>query len=205
MADADVPIKYMDRTRHYYRALGYTQDYIWATFDDVPFSQPAKPLSEMRIVLITTASPLDFDGVKRVWSGRVSPPPPKFVHRQRGLGQGIDPHKRPGQFSPDRSRFRVGIGRLVRWLGGAFPRCAYRIQPAQNAYGRCAGNSLAGSRRWGGRRTSMSPLSCLPSDRELGGSLPRSEGDSYCNCRIGTGRSRALRCSKVLFHGLSAW
>jgi len=65
-ADADVPIKYMDRTRHYYRALGYTQDYIWATFDDVPFSQPAKPLSEMRLVLITTASPLDFDGVKRV-------------------------------------------------------------------------------------------------------------------------------------------
>ena len=78
MADADVPVKYMDRTRHYYRALGYTQDYIWATFDDVPFSQPAKPLSEMRIVLITTASPLDFDGVKRVWSGHVSPPPPKL-------------------------------------------------------------------------------------------------------------------------------
>ena len=78
MADADVPIKYMDRTRHYYRALGYTQDYIWATFDDVPFSQPAKPLSEMRIVLITTASPPDFDGVKRVWSGHVSPPPSKL-------------------------------------------------------------------------------------------------------------------------------
>ena len=39
MADADVPVKYMDRTRHYYRALGYTRDYIWATFDDVPFSQ----------------------------------------------------------------------------------------------------------------------------------------------------------------------
>jgi D-proline reductase (dithiol) PrdB len=78
MADADVPIKYMDRTRHYYRALGYTRDYIWATFDEVPFSQPAKPLSEMRIVLITTASPLDFDGVKRVWSGLVSPPPPKL-------------------------------------------------------------------------------------------------------------------------------
>jgi hypothetical protein len=46
MTDADVPIKYMDRTRHYYRALGYTRDYIWATFDDVPFSQLAKPLSE---------------------------------------------------------------------------------------------------------------------------------------------------------------
>jgi hypothetical protein len=49
-ADADVPVKYMDRTRHYYRALGYTRDYIWATFNDVPFSQLAKPLSESRIV-----------------------------------------------------------------------------------------------------------------------------------------------------------
>ena len=75
MADADVPIKYMDRTRHYYRALGYTQDYIWATFDAALF-QPAKPLSEMRVVLITTASPLDFDGVKRVWS-------PTFLHLRR--------------------------------------------------------------------------------------------------------------------------
>jgi D-proline reductase (dithiol) PrdB len=62
----------------YYRALGYTRDYIWATFDDVPFSPAAKPLSEVRIALITTSSPLDFDGVKRVWSGQVSPPPPKL-------------------------------------------------------------------------------------------------------------------------------
>ena len=45
MADSEVPIKYMDRTRHYYRALGYAQDYVWAAFDDVPFSQPTKPLS----------------------------------------------------------------------------------------------------------------------------------------------------------------
>ena len=101
MADADVPIKYMDRTRHYYRALGYTQDYIWATFDDVPFSQPAKPLSEMRVVLITTASPLDFDGVKRVWSGHVSPPPPKLFTDNVAWDKGNDTHKRPGQFSSD--------------------------------------------------------------------------------------------------------
>jgi D-proline reductase (dithiol) PrdB len=78
MDDPNVPIKYMDRTRHYYRALGYTRDYIWATFDDVPFSELAKPLSETRIALVTTASPIDFDGVKRVWSGPVSPPPPKL-------------------------------------------------------------------------------------------------------------------------------
>ena len=100
MADADVPIKYMDRTRHYYRALGYTRDYIWAAFDDVPFWQLAKPLSEMRIVLITTASPPDFDGVKRVWSDRVSPSPPKLFTDNVAWDKELT-HKRPGQFSPD--------------------------------------------------------------------------------------------------------
>jgi len=78
MAEANAPVPYMERTRHYYRALGYTNDYVWATFDDVPFTPLAKPLSEMRIALITTASPVDFDGVKRVWSGPVSPPPERL-------------------------------------------------------------------------------------------------------------------------------
>src|SRR5579883_2138431 len=78
MAEANAPLPIMERTRHYYRALGYTNDYVWATFDDVPFTPLAKPLSEMRIALITTASPVDFDGVKRVWSGPVSPPPERL-------------------------------------------------------------------------------------------------------------------------------
>jgi D-proline reductase (dithiol) PrdB len=78
MAEADAPVPYMERTRHYYRALGYTSDYTWATFDHVPFTPPAKPLSKLRVALITTASPADFDGVKRVWSGAVSPPPEKL-------------------------------------------------------------------------------------------------------------------------------
>lgn len=78
MTVADAPIKYMERTRHYYRALGYTRDYVWATFDDVPFTELPKPLSQLRIALITTASPSDFNGVRRVWSGNVSPPPPSL-------------------------------------------------------------------------------------------------------------------------------
>ena len=75
MAEADAPVPYMERTRQYYRALGYAADYVWATFDDVPFAVPAKPLAELRIAFVTTSSPADFDGVKRVWSGAVSPPP----------------------------------------------------------------------------------------------------------------------------------
>ena len=76
MSDSETPIGYMVRTRLYYRALGYTKDYVWATHEDVPFTRLTKPLSASHIALITTASPPDFDGVKRVWSGAVSPPPP---------------------------------------------------------------------------------------------------------------------------------
>ncbi len=78
MADADAPIKYMERTRDYYRALGYTSDYVWANFADMPFAALSKPLPQSRIALITTAMPSDFDGVRRVWSGNVSSPPARL-------------------------------------------------------------------------------------------------------------------------------
>lgn len=77
------PTGYMERTRHYYRALGYKSDYVWSTFPDVPFARPRKPLSQMRVALVTTASPpdlgnLDAHGIRHVWSGTVSPPPDKL-------------------------------------------------------------------------------------------------------------------------------
>jgi D-proline reductase (dithiol) PrdB len=75
MAATDESIRYMERTRDYYRALGYTRDYVWATFDGVPFTRLPKPLSQSRVALITTAMPSDFDGTRRVWSGNVAPPP----------------------------------------------------------------------------------------------------------------------------------
>ena len=49
MAEADAHVQYMERTRHYYRALGYATDYRWATSDHVPFTLPAKSLSELRV------------------------------------------------------------------------------------------------------------------------------------------------------------
>jgi hypothetical protein len=76
MTSTDGPVQYMPRTLHYYRALGYDRDYVWSTHDNVPFTPLAKPLAQSRVALITTASPPDFDGVKRAWSGRVSSPPP---------------------------------------------------------------------------------------------------------------------------------
>ena len=78
MTQADEPVRYIERTRNYYRALGYARDYVWAQHDEVPFVRLAKPLSASRIALITTASPADFRGTKQVWSGPVSPPPDKL-------------------------------------------------------------------------------------------------------------------------------
>src|SRR5579871_4285004 len=84
MEMADAPIGYMERTRLYYRALGYHNDYTWAHFADVPFTPLAQPLAEMRIGLVTTAGPpggypRDAKGLRHVWSGMIDPPPSKLA------------------------------------------------------------------------------------------------------------------------------
>jgi hypothetical protein len=76
MVDIGEPVPYMERTRQYYRALGYTKDYVWAKFDDVPFAPLRGRLSEARIGLITTANPPDYDGVRHLWCGLTASPPP---------------------------------------------------------------------------------------------------------------------------------
>jgi hypothetical protein len=48
-------VSYMDRSRDYYGAQGYTQPYTWTHYRDVPFAPLRKPLSECRVGLVTTA------------------------------------------------------------------------------------------------------------------------------------------------------
>lgn len=74
------PVGYMERTRLYYRALGYKADYQWAHNETAPFTRLARPLAEARIALLTTASPLDGSnkdakGWRHVWSAPVDPAP----------------------------------------------------------------------------------------------------------------------------------
>jgi len=74
------PVAYMERTRSYYRALGYETDYVWAHFEDVPFARPAKPLAAMTVALVSTAGPgdrsnRDARGRKQVWSCDAASPP----------------------------------------------------------------------------------------------------------------------------------
>ena len=58
----DLAVGYMERTRNYYRALGYKRDYTWAQNSDIPFCEPRKPLKDMRIAVVTTSSPAGTTG-----------------------------------------------------------------------------------------------------------------------------------------------
>jgi glycine/betaine/sarcosine/D-proline reductase family selenoprotein B len=58
-ADFDAPIPYMQRTREYYRAIGYDTPYRWAHYNDAPFQPLRKPLARSRVTIVTTAAPFD--------------------------------------------------------------------------------------------------------------------------------------------------
>lgn len=75
MADSD--ISYMERTRQYYRAQGYTDDYRWAHFESVPFTRPVKALDQSRVTVVTTAMPGDAASRsdREVTAVPVAPPP----------------------------------------------------------------------------------------------------------------------------------
>lgn len=53
------PVGYMERTRAYYAALGYEKPYVWAQFEDVPFTPLERPLSDATLTVITTAALYD--------------------------------------------------------------------------------------------------------------------------------------------------
>lgn len=55
----DSAIPYIQRTRSYYLALGYDSPYVWAHYQDVPFTPLQKPLKASTLALITTAVPYD--------------------------------------------------------------------------------------------------------------------------------------------------
>jgi len=59
--DYDAPIAYMQRTREYYQAIGYSTPYRWAHYSGAPFTALKQPLAQSRITLITTAAPYQPD------------------------------------------------------------------------------------------------------------------------------------------------
>ena len=53
------PLRYIDRTRAYYLALGYGAPYVWAENSDIPFAPLQKPLTKTKVALVTTAALFD--------------------------------------------------------------------------------------------------------------------------------------------------
>lgn len=58
---ATQPIRYIERTRAYYLALGYDNPYQWAHHDDIPFTPLKQPLSGASVAIVTTAAPYQAD------------------------------------------------------------------------------------------------------------------------------------------------
>jgi hypothetical protein len=48
-------VRYIDKTREYYRSLGYETPYRWAHFEEIPFAQINRPLAECRVAVVTTS------------------------------------------------------------------------------------------------------------------------------------------------------
>ena len=48
-------LSYIDLSREYYAAHGYTKPYAWISNLDVPFTKLEKPLAECKVALLTTA------------------------------------------------------------------------------------------------------------------------------------------------------
>lgn len=48
-------VRYIDKTRAYYKSIGYEKPYQWAHFEDVPFTPLGKPLSECTLALVSTS------------------------------------------------------------------------------------------------------------------------------------------------------
>ena len=59
--DPDAPVRYMQRTRDWYLAMGYDNPYQEAHHGDVPFTRLGMPVSAARVALITTAAPYQPD------------------------------------------------------------------------------------------------------------------------------------------------
>ena len=76
-------ISYMDRSREYYAAQGYTQPYTWAHYCEVPFAPLRKPLSGCRVGLVTTTGREDIKDSNHVlprelYAGAADPIPARM-------------------------------------------------------------------------------------------------------------------------------
>lgn len=95
-------VPYMARTREYYRAQGYTNDYEWAHNTATPFTPLTKPISECRVGLITTSMPNTESGrsSRQVYSTPVAPIPDSMYTDELSWHQSVTHTRDVASFLP---------------------------------------------------------------------------------------------------------
>ena len=116
----DSAIPYMQRTRSYYLALGYDNPYVWAHYNDVPFTPLNKPLKASTVALITTAVPYDAS------KGDQGPGAPYNAHAKF-----YEPYAMASAADPDLRIAHVGIDRKHANL--AEMACWFPLNAARHA------------------------------------------------------------------------
>jgi len=115
-------IGYMERTREYYRAQGYSNDYQWASFESVPFTRPVRPLDGSRLALVTTAMPTETEhrGDREVTAVPVEPPPQSLFTEHLSWDKDTTHTRDVPSFLPIEQVRRLVDERVVGELGPRF-------------------------------------------------------------------------------------
>ncbi|WP_285673156.1 glycine reductase [Paralimibaculum aggregatum] len=122
------PIRYIERTRSYYAALGYGAPYRWARFETVPFLPVGRPLAACRIGLVTTAAPVK-PGAGDQGPGAAYNAKAKFYKVYSGPADGPLPDLRISHLAIDRDHT------TAEDLGSYFPLAALRRAAAAGRIG----------------------------------------------------------------------
>ena len=107
------PVAYMARTRRYYEAQGFARAYVWAHYEDVPFTPLAKPLAESVLAVVTTSALYDREATdpRYVASGSMREPPPRLYANDLAWHRNATHMEDRGSYlpvEPLRSLVRVG-------------------------------------------------------------------------------------------------
>lgn len=115
-------VLYMQKTRNFYRAQGYTKDYQWAHYTDVPFSHLKKPLSECKVAVVTTAMPDSDTGraQRQVYSCPSLPIPSSMYTDELSWHKSMTHTNDVASFLPLMQLKRCEDEGLIGELGGRF-------------------------------------------------------------------------------------
>lgn len=113
-------VSYIDKSREYYLARGHRNPYRWAHHDGAPLAPLAKPLSQSRVALVTTASlTRESRNSTEVYGAPANPPPAALYTDHRSWDKNATHTRDVESFLPIR---RVAEFAAAGRIGSCSPR-----------------------------------------------------------------------------------